>query len=105
MLTPKTYYTISELANLIGMHRRTCNRMLRRVGILQTVGGSGRHLIWLSDIQSAMPEMYASMVEQHRLREMSAAPLPLARTPGETLGRQGGSVHEIVRRQQSPDFD
>ena len=63
MLTPKTYYTIAELANLIGMNRRTCDRMLQRIGILTTPGGKGRRIIWLSDIQSAMPEMYASMVD------------------------------------------
>lgn len=66
MLTPKVFYTVSELAATIGMNRRTCDRLLVRMGIPMKPGKP--RLVWLSDIQAVAPEMYASMAESDRLK-------------------------------------
>lgn len=66
IIAPKPLYTVVELARLLGLNRRACVPLLRRMGIpIQ----SGKPMyVWLSDIQSVAPEMYASWSESVRLR-------------------------------------
>lgn len=66
MLTaPKVFYTVAELAQRIGMSRKSCDRLLVRMGIPMRSGKP--RLVWLSDIQAVAPEMFASIAESDRL--------------------------------------
>lgn len=71
MLTPKVVYTVAELAVRIGISRKSCDRLLVRMGIPMRPGKP--KLIWLSDIQAVAPEMYASMAESDRLKQRAAS--------------------------------
>lgn len=68
---PKPVYTVTELAEKLGISRRACIPLLVKMGI-PIRPGKPRY-VWLSDIQAAAPEMYASWAESERLRASAEA--------------------------------
>ena len=68
----KPYYRINELVELTDTSRGRVLRLLRRVGIEPRHAGVHR-LIFASDIEEKMPELWRSLVVCERARAMARA--------------------------------
>jgi hypothetical protein len=71
-LTLQAYYTVTELGLLTATGRKRVARLLHHAGITTRRVG-GQRLVFVSEIEARLPELWASVVACERVRAISRA--------------------------------
>jgi hypothetical protein len=92
----QAYYTLTELGLLTATGRKRVARLLHHAGIATRVFG-GQRLVFVSDIEARLPELWASVVACERVRAISrvlrqAQDRPLQAAKGTEPAATGGST-------------
>lgn len=72
VVTP--FYTITQLSKIIGYSREGTRRYVKRLSIPLHYTGN-KTIIYLSDLSTYAPELYASLVQVEQLRNSSFEPV------------------------------
>lgn len=65
----KTFYTVPELAEMLGEDRFKVGRMLENMGVVEQAAPGKKRVVWLSKLREKMPDAWASILDKKSLED------------------------------------